>query len=122
MLDHGTQFSVAKANGFVLPDGARVLDLGCGNGSGVAALLALGWSSRRFCVPAPASTRRSGVTCASESQGLIATGCTERVDFGSWNHPVACLSTTRRSMVCSARTCWNTCRTTRRRSARLRAS
>ena len=42
MLDHGTQFSVAKANGFVLPDGARVLDLGCGNGSGVAALLALG--------------------------------------------------------------------------------
>ena len=42
MLDHETQFSVAKANGFVLPDGARVLDLGCGNGSGVAALLALG--------------------------------------------------------------------------------
>ena len=45
MLDHGTQFSVAKANGFVLPDGARVLDLGCGNGSGVAALLALGYEA-----------------------------------------------------------------------------
>ena len=45
MLDHGTQFSVAKANGFVLPDGARVLDLGCGNGSGVAALLALGFEA-----------------------------------------------------------------------------